>query len=143
MKIYGCGQRRKGVALIMALVLMAVLTVILSVVTMQIVSQRQLIAQRQRQYQAQWLARAGVELTVARLLKTPMGFKEVNTGLLPDAKVHITVEKTEPDLYLVTAESALGSMEDKPIVGTAQERFRRVEKQNSIVLKAIGAEIAP
>jgi len=121
----------------MALVLMAVLTVILSVVTMQIVSQRQLMAQRQRQYQAQWLARAGVELAVARLLKTPVGFKEVNTGLLPDAKVHITVEKTEPDLYLVTAECTLGPVEDKPMVRTAQERFRRIEQANNIVLRKI------
>jgi Tfp pilus assembly protein PilX len=143
MKINSSHQGRKGVALIMALVLMAVLTVILSVVTLQIVSQRQLMQQRQRQYQAQWLARAGVELAAARLIKTPAGFKEENTGLMPDAKVYITVEKTEPDLYLVTTESTLGSKEDKSIVGNAQERFRRVEKQSGVVLKAIGAEIAP
>ncbi len=42
-------RRRSGIAIVMALVLMAVLAVVLAVVTKQIVSQRRLLFERERQ----------------------------------------------------------------------------------------------
>jgi len=66
--------RRPGVALVMALVVMAILVVILTMVTRHIVSQRHTVHQRHRQLQAEWLARAGVELAAARLLDNPTPF---------------------------------------------------------------------
>jgi hypothetical protein len=129
--------RRAGVALVMALVAMAALAVILSVVTRQIVAQRQVLDQRHRQLQAEWLARAGVELAAARLLNDPSPFSEEKQDLLPDAKVHIAVEKTGQDLYTVKVEAVLGAKEETPMARTANRGFRRVANDGEVRLQAL------
>ena len=97
---------RQGVAIAAAILAMAILTVILAVVTLQIVSRcRQLARNRQRQLQAEWLARAGIESAAARLLDSPAPFTDDKQELLPDTKLRVVVEKSEPDLYEVTVEA--------------------------------------
>jgi hypothetical protein len=132
-------SRRKGIAVVMALVVMATLAIILSVVTMQIVSQRQMIHQRHRQLQADWLARAGVELAASRLLNNASAFSEEKQDLLPDATVRIVVEKAGEDLYAVTVEAELGAKEEALMVRTASRRFRRTDN-GGVVLQAIPME---
>ena len=128
---------RRGVALVMALVAMAALTMILSVVTAQVVSQRQVIRQRHRQLQADWLARAGVELAIARLLTKPAGFSEEKQNLLPDSKVRIVVEKSDQNLYAVTVEAERGAKEEAPMVRTAGGRFRWIDNGDDVRLEAV------
>jgi hypothetical protein len=131
-------NRRIGVALVLALAVMAVLTVVLSVLAVQVVSQRQMVRQRHKQLQADWLARAGVELAAARLLKNPGGFNEVHNELVPDATVRVTVEKTDGDDYLVTADAAVSAEEGSPVERTASARFRRTESGGLVRLEALG-----
>ena len=129
--------KRKGIALVMAIMLMAVLTVILTVVTLQIVSQRHVIRQRQRHLQADWLARAGIESAGARLLDSPAAFTDDKLDLLPDSKLRIAVEKSDADVYLVTVEAQVG-LEGAPVARTASARFRRTDRDGVIRLEAVG-----
>jgi hypothetical protein len=131
---------RQGVALVMALVVMAILAVILTVVTRQIVSQRHTVHQRHRQLQAEWLARAGVELAAARLLDNPAAFVQENHDLLPDATVRIVVEEAGQGLYTVTVEAELGPKDEAPTVRTSRGRFRRAESDGAIRLQALQSE---
>jgi hypothetical protein len=132
--------RRQGIALVMALVVMAILVVILTMVTKHIVSQRHTVHQRHRQLQAEWLARAGVELAAARLLDNPAAFVQENHDLLPDATIRIVVEKAGQDLYTVTVEAELGPKDEALMVRTSRSRFRRADSDGAIRLQALQSE---
>lgn len=127
---------RTGVALIVAIVAMAILSVILTVVTLQIVSQRQVVRQRHRQLQAEWLARAGVESAAARLLDSPAAFSDDKQELLPDTKVRIVVEKSATDIYVVAVEAQVG-LEGAPVLRTTSARFRRTDSDGTVRLETV------
>jgi type II secretory pathway pseudopilin PulG len=129
--------KRTGVALITALVVMAVLAIVLTVVTVQIVAQRNLLRQRERQLQADWLARAGVERAAARLLDSPKDFSEEKHDLAPAGKVTIDVKKSADDVYAVSAEAEVGLPDEKPVIRTASGRFRRTDTGGVIRLQAV------
>jgi type II secretory pathway component PulK len=126
---------RKGVALITALVVMAVLAVVLTVVTVQIVAQRNLLRNRERQLQADWLARAGVELAAARLLDSPKEFSEEKRDLAPAGKVKIDVKKSADDVYVVSAEAEVSLPDEKAVIRSAGVRFRRTDSGGVIRLQ--------
>ena len=140
MKRSCASTNRQGAALIAALVVMAVLSVILTVVIVQVVKQRQFVSQRQRQLQAEWLTRAGVELAVARLLETPAAFSDDKQELAPDARVRIVVEKAEQDLFAVTVDAEVGLEEGPTVVRTRQAKFRRVDLRGVIRLQAVALD---
>lgn len=128
---------RNGSALVLALVAMAAAALILSVVAVQITSHRAMLRQREHGLQAEWLARAGVELAAARLLEKPAAFTEENRDLVPDGKVRVVVEKTDPDMYSVTAEAEVGQQDRTPVVRTASARFRRTEAGGTVRLETL------
>lgn len=126
--------KRKGVALITALVVMAVLAIVLAVVTVQVVAQHNLLRQRERQLQADWLARAGVELAAARLLDSPKEFSEERRDLAAAGKVKIEVKKAG-EIFVVSAEADAALPEEKPVIRTAGSRFRRTDQGGVIRLQ--------
>jgi hypothetical protein len=121
----------------MALVAMAALAIILSVVTRQIVAQRQMLDQRHRQFQAEWLARAGVEVAAGRLLRDASAYTEDRKDLLPESEVHIAVEKMDQDSYRVTVDAVVAATETAPTGRTTRRHFRRVEKGGEVSLQPI------
>ena len=131
--------RRNGAALIMALVAMAIITIVLSVITAQVVAQRQSVRHRQRQLQAEWLARAGAEWAAARLLQKGEAFSDDQQQLAPDSKVRISVAKTEQNRFDVTVDATVGLNEGRPVARTLSIRFLRTEKENVATLKSIAA----
>jgi type II secretory pathway component PulK len=128
--------RRKGLALIMALVAMAVVTVFLTAFAAQIVAQRNLVRQRHRQLQAEWLARAGGEVAAAKLLQSAEAFKEDGQEFAPNSKVRIAAEKTG-DLFTVSVESEVGLADGRGIKREASRRFRRTEKDGVVRIEAV------
>ena len=133
-------KRRKGASLLMALVVMAVLSVLLTVVTVQVMSRRQQVRQRQRQLQAEWLARAGVELAVGRLLDNPAVFTEENRDLLPEAKVRITLEKSAKEIYTISSEAELTPKDESPVARTMRGHYRRTDSGGVIRMLAVPLE---
>ena len=131
--------RRHGAALIMALVAMAIITIVLSVITAQVVSQRQSVLHRQRQLQAEWLARAGAEWAAARLLQKGEAFSDDQQQLAPDSKVRLSVAKAEQDRFDITVDVTVGLNEGRPVARTLSMRFLRTEKDNVARLETIAA----
>lgn len=128
--------RRRGLAIVMALAVMAVLTVILSVVTLQVVNQRKLMVQRQHRLQAEWLARAGIEVAAARLLDNPSAFTDDKQQLAPDTELRIAVEKHAQDQYTIAVEAAVGRADEHQTrVRTATARFRRIVRDAVVQLQ--------
>jgi type II secretory pathway component PulK len=126
--------KRKGFALITALVVMAVLAIVLTVVTVQIVAQHNLLRHRERQLQADWLARAGVELAAARLLDSPKEFSEERSDLAPAGKVKIEVKKTA-EIFVASAEAEVALPGEKAVIRSAAARFRRSDTGGVIRLQ--------
>lgn len=119
--------KRQGMILITTLVIMAVLAVVLAVVTTQVVAQRTLLRTRERQLQADWLARAGIESAAARLLHSPKEFAEDDRNWIPDGKVKIEVKRAADGVFVISTEAEVGAAAEKPVIRTATARFRRTE----------------
>jgi type II secretory pathway component PulK len=133
---------RKGLALVIALTILAAVSAILSVATVQMVAQHETLRRRHAGLQAEWLARAGVELAAARLLDKPAAFTEENRELVADAKVRVVVEKSGADTYVVQSEAVVGLQEPMPAVQTATARFRRSERDGAARLERLPPEPA-
>jgi len=136
-------RNRRGIALIMALVAMAVITMVVGVMAAQIAAQRGMVKQRHRQHQAEWLARAGVELAAARLLESPAAFVEEKQNIAPDSRLRIAVEKAGADSFKVTCDAQVGLDEHRVVARTVIRRFRRFDTEGTIRLETIAAEIMP
>jgi hypothetical protein len=93
-------QRRRGVAAVWMLVVLAILSAVVMATTWQHLAARRMLDQRHKQLQADWLARAGVELVVERLLSKPGDYSGETLTPLPGSKVQITV-RSEPFLPFV------------------------------------------
>ena len=133
--IHRTPQRRSGVAIIMALVLMATLAVVFAAVTLQIVSQRRLLRERERELQSIWLARAGVEIAAGRLLDGPVPFSEENY-VTPEGKVHIETKKSGADSYAISVAAVAETKEDlHPMAHDLRVHFRRLEKAGKVSLQ--------
>lgn len=133
-------RNRKGIALLMTIVAMAVITIILSVITAQILAQRQMVRQRHRQLQTEWLARAGVEFGAARLLENPTAFVDDKQELTPDSKLRIAVERAEADSFVVTSEAQVGLADGPVVVRTTTKRYRRSDNAGLIRLAVVAAD---
>jgi type II secretory pathway component PulK len=122
---------RKGLALIMALVALAVVTILMTIITSQVVAHRNIARQRQRQLQADWLTRAGVESAVAQLLQSAEPKKDQTLELTPGAVVRVHVEKTG-DVFSVKVETEVGIGEARNVKRNVERRYRRNEKDGVI-----------
>lgn len=95
-------QTRRGAALIWVVVVLAVLGVTSAVAVREFVTARQMLAMRQNRLQAEWLARSGAEIAVARLLADDKYAGET-IELIPTGPVRVTVEKdaAKPNTYRI------------------------------------------
>ena len=70
-----------------------------------------LLTDRQKQLQAVWLARAGVELAAARLLSNPADYKSESLALFPGPTRLPRERRTRPLLPRCQPELALGPVD--------------------------------
>ena len=90
------GPSRSGAAAIWAIVILFVLSVVLSMIVPQFMVNRRSVDHRHQQLQSLWLARAGIELAVGRLLTSRDARQNETVEVLPGGKVHITIQ-AEPN----------------------------------------------
>ncbi|MSU79936.1 MAG: hypothetical protein EXS16_17830 [Gemmataceae bacterium] len=129
--------QRQGVAAITVLVVLAVLAIVLSVVTLQMVSQRRFLHQRERQLQADNLARAGIEFAAARLLASGAAFTDERTDWQPDGRVRIQVTKSKGETFTVTVEATVAGENELPVRRDLTREFHRIDKAGVVRLELI------
>ena len=104
---------RRGVLLLTGLVLLAAIAIVLGSLTWQSVTQRRLLAQRERQLQAEWLARGGIERAAAL---TSAGKKPTDETWKPLATAEVRLQVTEKDgTYRVRSEAIYPVDEPNPV----------------------------
>jgi len=112
------GQRpRRGMALLVLLLVLATISVLMGTITMQILLNRRTVEHRQQQLQATWPARSGVEVAIARL-EDNRAYKGETLEIIPDSKVQVKVEPAQ-GTYEVKCEAQVAK-----VVRTLNRRLR-------------------
>jgi type II secretory pathway pseudopilin PulG len=110
-----------------ALVAMALVGTVLAVVGWQMVANRRRENRRQETVQAAWLAKAGVELAIDKLLADPEKYRGETTTLNPQAKVSVKVEPVpgKPDRFTVTSVGTFPVDRPQPASQSLTRQLRR------------------
>jgi hypothetical protein len=127
-----------------ALVALAVLFVVLAAVAWQGIASRRMLGRREEQLQAQWLARAGLEMAAARLLSNPAGYQGESLAIIPRSLVRIEVESKgqSKDVFHATCEARFPADDPRPSVRVLTRRFRRVIEKDRARLEVVADEAA-
>jgi hypothetical protein len=132
-------QRRPGIALLWVLFVLVLLSAVMGIITKQHLDGRSLLGHRSKRLQADWLARGGIEVALARLLQSPQPFSGDIGDLLPDSKVHVEI-KTVPGSttdFVVTSEAHFPTNEPRPVLRSLSRQVRRVSEKGQTRLATI------
>jgi hypothetical protein len=83
--------RRRGIAAAWALVVLAVVTALTAAAAVRLMATRKHADAYRHRAQAEWLARAGYELAVGRLLAAPDGYTGETVAPVADSEVKVVV----------------------------------------------------
>ena len=125
---------RRGVALLAVVIALALVSVMLGATTWQLLAHRRTLERRLHQAQAVWLARAGVERAVARLLAEHEGYAGETVELIPASQLHIAVKRVpgQAEVFDVTSEARFPADALHPVVRSLTVRYRRVVEGNRV-----------
>jgi hypothetical protein len=135
--IYPRDRRRTGLALMFVVVLLMVFSVLMVSTTAQMAASRRVLSHREHQRQSLWLARSGLELAVAHLLKDPK-YRGETTEPIPLGLVRITVEpdKSSDGDLLITSEASFPKDLREVVVRSVSRRYRRVVDGSTVRMEA-------
>jgi hypothetical protein len=134
------GRRtRPGVACILAIAILAVLAVIMGTVFAQGLRGRRIEDRRSEQLQTLWLARSGVEVGAARLVREPLYTGETITPV-PGSQVTIKIEHRSKQ-YIVASEARYAVESTAPLVRRLERHFHLVGGPGQRRLQASGSEL--
>jgi hypothetical protein len=124
---------------LIAVVALAVVATVTAAVTWQVLAGRRLVERRQHQLQADWLARAGVELAADRLLRDPAGYRGESVELAPGAVVRVEVRPDPADagVFRVTAEARFPPEGRDAGRRSVTRSFRRATRGDRVVLEVV------
>jgi hypothetical protein len=119
-------------------VAIAVVSVLLAAITWQDVANRRLVQHRHHQLQSAWLARAGVETAIAKLLSDP-AYKGETIKPIESAKVKITVvpEKGKANILHITSEARFPDHESEVVVRSVTQRLQRTVQGGKVRLETV------
>jgi hypothetical protein len=126
---------------VLAVVALAVVSVVMATVTSELMTARRLLDHRQQQLQADWLARAGVELAAARLLSEPAGYEGETVELIPDAEVRVVIraEAGEPGTFHVHSEARYPRRGPNGVTRSCTRVLRRTQQGNEVRIQVVPA----
>jgi hypothetical protein len=133
-------SRRPGIALMFVVVVLMICSALLVSLTTQMVASHRMLDRRERQQQSLWLARSGLEIAAARLLKDPKYAGET-TEVIPHGQLRITVEPDKNgNAFHVASEARFPTNLPEPVVRSVTQRYRRVTAGSSVTLEATGED---
>lgn len=139
-----CGgyHHRSGIAILWVLFVLVLLSAVIGLITKQHLAGRSLQDQRVKRLQAEWLARAGSEVALARLLQIPEGFSNDIGDLLPDSKVHVEIKTAAGSTtdFDVTSEAHFPMSDPHPVIRSLRRQVRREAEKGQIRLTPIDAD---
>jgi hypothetical protein len=139
MRLQPFTQRRTGAALLLAAVTLAVVGIYAGSVTWNLLAGRRLVNHRERQVQAEALARAGIERSAAHLLANPNAVKDETIELFPDSQLHIVIrpESGKENVYHVTSEARVPKDGPEFVRRSFTRTFRRTPSDKGARIEVI------
>jgi hypothetical protein len=136
--------RRSGAAILWVLIVLTLVSALVGLVMKDHYANRQFLQQRQKRLQADWLARAGIELATTRLVASEKPFKLSVTDIVANSKVDIEVSAAPnaKDTFLITSGSHFPTSEAHPVTRTQTRRVRRSAENGQVRLEAADAPAA-
>jgi type II secretory pathway component PulK len=129
--------RRRGFALVFVVVILMLCSALMVSITTQIAAAHKLIDRRENRQQALWLARSGVELAAAHLLRDPK-YKGETTELMPLGRVHVTVlPEKKTGVLQITSEARFPTNVRDPAVQVVTRSYRRVVDGTTVRLERV------
>jgi hypothetical protein len=135
-------HRRSGVAILWVLFVLVLLSAVIGLITKQHMAGRSFQDQRAKRLQAEWLARAGSEVALAKLLQSPQAFSGDIGDLLPDSKVHVEIKSASGSTtdFEVTSEAHFPISDAHPVIRSLSRQVRRAAEKGQVRLTPIEAD---
>jgi hypothetical protein len=122
--------------MIWLLVVLSILSAILYSATLQYTGRRQL-DQRERQVQADLLARAGIEMAAARLLADPANYTGETADLFANGHVSVTVRAVDKSGNFELISEGRYETPGAKVTRSQTRRFRRVVEEGRARLERV------
>jgi hypothetical protein len=125
--------------LLVALVLVGAVT---TTMAWQMTTGYRLLEHRDRELQATWLARAGAEIAVARLLSNPQNYKGESLEIIPHGEVHIKVEPQANSVneFRLEVDARYPTDTSLPVQSSISRSLQRVTDHDTITIKVQNPE---
>jgi hypothetical protein len=131
--------QRQGVAVLWVLFVLTMISAVMGLTLKDFYANRSFLDQRQKRLQADWLARAGIELATARLLKSDKPFKADVNDLVANSsvRVEVTASPGSKDTFVLTSDARFPTNDAHPVIRTQTRRIRRVADQGRVRLEVV------
>lgn len=133
-------SRRPGAAAIWALLVLAAVSALSAATIGQVAIARRQVDAYQNQIQAEWLARSGYELAVARILADP-GYVGETVTPIKGAEVKIVVRKQagENGPYVVESEARYSAGERHTVVRSVRQAVKRIVSADGVRVEPVSS----
>src|SRR5262249_34257895 len=131
-------HRREGGAFVIIIATLALISAVMATTAWQMTASRRVLERRQAELQADWLARAGMEIAVAHLLSSPEQYRGESVEMIPHSQVHIEVAAVGNSAgeFQVVSEARYPTDSARPVTRSVRHRVRRVTEQGKARVKA-------
>jgi type II secretory pathway component PulK len=130
---------RRGVTVFGAVAALTLVSVLMATVGAHLVSNRRQEAQHQREAQAVWLARAGVELAIDKLLTEGEKYRGEKLELIPKSQVVITVQAEEgaKDVFRVKSAARYPLDQPRPVLTSVERKVKRKVEEGAARVEGV------
>src|SRR5262249_1372148 len=129
-------RQRPGAAFLIVLVALALVGIAMSTAAWRMTASRRFLDRRHQELQAQWLARAAIEMAAARLLSDPGQYTGETVELVANSTVRIRVAPTAtaPDRYRVISDALYPKDAHDPVRYSVECEVKRIPHAGKIEL---------
>lgn len=129
---------RSGLAIMMLVVVLAIVTLLITTTTWQFLAGRRALVRQEFKEQAHWLARAGQECAINKLLENGNSFQVETGDLLPDSLVRMEATfNNETGTYHVKVEALYPVSQAPSMRVTLDYRHRRIVEGTQVRLERL------
>ncbi|MFO0866878.1 MAG: hypothetical protein U0744_19940 [Gemmataceae bacterium] len=120
-------KRRRGLSLVIVIIVLGILSVLMTFVTVQTVMQRQSLLQRERRLQTRWLLRSGFDRALAKLQTSGESFESEWKDFIPKSSIKATAKAEAKDRIQLRVEAVLGVEDPQPVRMAETWSLKRTE----------------
>jgi type II secretory pathway component PulK len=130
---------RRGVAAVWALVVLTFVSALAAVAASRFAGSRQEVDGYRNHIQAEWLARAGYEFAVDRLLADPKNYQGETITPMPrgEVKIKVTALAEKKDCFEVESVARYPVGDRKVVVQTLRRTLKRVEAPPGVKIEPV------